>query len=196
MEHSKRFLTKEEVAAVQAALGGSSQYDLELSALEAQGHIWFEVGGVPLFIRSTRNNGLPQRNVNGIRIDGSSRVYQWPAGEELMVFVLMVNYAQLSDDDEGPFGCAICKYYPVETQDRYRVPIEHAALSAIEFLGVSDGAILGPVRAIQKDGSLASTYISAEVLCKVHRIELAHLQQALCRELPKLFGSTQQKEPS
>ena len=107
-----RNLTASEIAKVQSALSDN----LEVSAIEADGYMTFTLGGLPLFIKSTRLAGSAERAVTGLHLSGKSRIERWHDGAHLMLFVVSVNYAPLSDDDGGPLGCTICDSYELETQ--------------------------------------------------------------------------------
>ena len=112
MTATNRNLTASEIAKVQSALSDN----LEVSAIESDGYMTFTLGGVPLFIKSTRLAGSAERAVTGLHLSGKSRIERWHDGAHLMLFVVSVNYAPLSDDDAGPLGCTVCNSYDLETR--------------------------------------------------------------------------------
>ena len=112
MTATNRNLTASEIAKVQSALSDN----LEVSAIESDGYMTFTLGGVPLFIKSTRLAGSAERAVTGLHLSGKSRVERWHDGAHLMLFVVSVNYAPLSDDDAGPLGCTVCDSYVLDTR--------------------------------------------------------------------------------
>ena len=112
MNATNRNLTSSEIAQVQSALSEN----LEVPAIEADGYMTFTLGGLPLFIKSTRLAGSAERAVTGLQLSGKSRIERWHDGAHLMLFVVSVNYAPLSNDDDGPLGCTVCNSYELETQ--------------------------------------------------------------------------------
>lgn len=112
MNATNRNLTASEIAQVQSALSEN----LEVPANEIPGYLTFTLGGVPLYLKHTRLTGSVERAVTGLHLSGKSRIERWHDGAHLMLFVVSVSYAPLSDDDGGPLGCTVCNSYELETR--------------------------------------------------------------------------------